>query len=217
MSRTATGRDETWPTDEALLRQCGDGETSALDILFHRYERAVYALLYRVLDDPEQAAEALTEVFLKVWRHARQWRGEAQVATWIYRITARTALDTARRRRREMPLESLDAGDRHASSGEDPSARVVAADERARGARLVERGLAALTAPDRLLLVLYYLEEHSYAEIQQITGLAYPVLKMRLSRARRRLRTILTRLENLPDGFLSSDPGPPPGMATGPL
>ena len=179
--------------DLVLLRRCARREPDALRALVRRHQPRVYGFLARLLNSPEDAEEAAQDVFLRVWQGADRFGGRAAVATWLYRIAANVAADRLRRRKaqhRTVPLQD-DTPGLALTAVDDPAWAGLERQERARQLR---DALGSLRAGDRLLLVLYYAEEKGYAELGAITGHPYPVLKMRLSRARKRLRAALDAL-----------------------
>ncbi len=141
----------------------------------------------------------MQDVFLRVWQHAGRFEGRAGFATWLYRIGSNVAYDLLRRRKTRCQVTSLD----EATAVSTVDAEVQALDrlEQAESARQLQLALQKLRPDDRTLLVLYYGEERDYDEIRAITGYSYPVLKVRLLRARRRLRTIL---EAMPEANMKS-------------
>ncbi len=72
----------------------------------HEHERRVRGVLFRLLDDDRDVEEALQDVFVQAWRKLGEFRGEAAVSTWLYRIAVNEALQ--RRPRRRLPLAELD-------------------------------------------------------------------------------------------------------------
>ena len=178
-------------SNEELLRRCREQDQDALQVLFRRHERPVYGLLYRMLGNREDAEEALAEVFVTVWRAAAKFRGDAKFTTWLYHIAANAARDVLRSRRSQqtVSLDDLTEWESEAlmsasDPGEDPSEAVVRAEERA----VIMSYLQKLSPDDRLLITLYHIQEASYEEISQITGIPPANLKVRLFRARQRLR-----------------------------
>ena len=180
-------------SNEGLLELCKRQDQEALRVLFRRHERPVYSLLYRMLSNHEDAEEALAEVFVKVWRAAGSFKGEAKFTTWLYRIASNTARDKLRSRqiRQEVFIDDtivdeVGLGERIASPSMDPEKCVLVADERAR----VIRAMQELSEEDRLLVTLYHFQECDYEEISQVTGVSPSNLKVRLFRARQRLRKL---------------------------
>ncbi|MGC8863001.1 MAG: RNA polymerase sigma factor [Armatimonadota bacterium] len=180
-------------SNEMLLELCKRQDQEALRVLFRRHEKPVYNLLYRMLSNHDDAEEALAEVFVKVWRAAGTFKGDAKFTTWLYRIAANTARDFLRSRmtKREVSLEDVVVGDVQAAErvqakGIDPEECAVAAEDRAR----VLRAMSELSEEDRLLVSLYHFQELGYDEIAQIANVPPNNLKVKLFRARQRLKKL---------------------------
>jgi RNA polymerase sigma factor (sigma-70 family) len=204
-------------SDEDLLRRCQDGDEAALRELLRRHERAVYGLLTRMLGSREDAEDALAEVFVKVWRSAKSFRGDAKFTTWLYRIAGNTARDFLRSRkaRPEFPVDDvfLSETDLGGSDAVDPEKSVVDRDEVAR----IDRAMMRLSTEDRLLVTLYHIRELSLEEVAKITGQNRSNLKVKLFRARQKLRAHIEALDRERDNEMQAgttesfgiQPGPP--------
>jgi RNA polymerase sigma-70 factor (ECF subfamily) len=191
-------------TDEALVRRCAAGEAAAFRALFDRYESLLMRFFVQILGHREDAEEAVVDTFLKLWRGAPSYRGEASVRTWLYRIANSTAIDALRRRRRQPSVDAnvilsddRDARLDPASERIDPAAALVAGYQQERDRRAVNRALAQLAPPERTLLVLFYFEGYSYAQIGETTGTPLARLKGLLYRARQRLKAHFERLREM--------------------
>lgn len=186
-------------SNEELLEQCKRQDHDALRVLFRRHERPVYSLLYRMLSNHEDAEEALAAVFVKVWRGAAGFKGNSKFTTWLFKIASNTARDMLRSRklRQEVSIEEVvinEAGiQAHgASVAGDPVKTVLIAEERAR----IDRAMLGLSEEDRLLVSLYHFQERDYDEIAEITDIPASNLKVKLFRARQRLRKLCAEMEN---------------------
>jgi RNA polymerase sigma-70 factor (ECF subfamily) len=177
--------------DRRLLRLCQQGDEAALSELVRRYQDRVFRLACRMLGDASLAEEAATRTFVKVWAKCGTWRGEAAVATWLYRLAVRTALDVRRGQRRWWRRLVAAPPPTLADPRADVAGAVAADDERGAVARRLQAALRELSEADRALVHLFYFEQRSLAEIAEILGVSADALKMRLARARKRLRTIL--------------------------
>ncbi len=182
-------------SNEELLDRCKEKDESALRELLRRHERSVYSLLYRMLSNHEDAEEGLAEVFVKVWRSAGTFKGKAKFTTWLYRIAGNTARDVLRSRkaRPEVPVddEILVATDLAGIATADPEKSAIIADELNR----INLAMARLSDDDRLLVTLYHIQELSFEEMAEITGINRSNLKVRLFRARKKLRAHLENME----------------------
>lgn len=182
-------------SNEELLRRCNCNDESALRELLHRHERPVYSLLYRMLGSHEDAEEALADVFVKVWKSAGSFRGASKFTTWLYRIAGNTARD-ALRYRKARPETTIDneiivETDIIGISVVDPEKELMASDERTR----IDQAIQRLSDEDRLIVTLYHIHENTLDEIAEITRQNRANLKVKLFRARQRLRKHLGDLD----------------------
>ena len=185
--------DEASLSDEELLKWCAEGESAALRELTRRHQAPLYRVLYRMMGSEADAEEAVSDVFIRAWRNAGRFQYRAKVGTWLYRIAVNIARDAHSRKKarpREVWIEANEVRHLSSDSAETDALKSV---HRAEMSVNLKSALAKLSADDRLILVMYYLEECDYSEIQAVTGLSYPVLKTRLARARKRLRHWMER------------------------
>ncbi len=182
-------------SNEELLLRCKTGDEAALRELFHRHEKPVYSLLYRMLGRHEDAEEALADVFVKVWKNAAGFRGDAKFTTWLYRIAGNTAKDMLRSRkaRPEIAVDDVMFAemDIPGAPSVDPVDTVIANDEVAR----IERAIQRLAEDDRLLVTLYHIQDMSLEDIAKLTGKNRTSLKVKLFRARQRLKAHLDDMD----------------------
>ena len=180
---------EPGTSDAELLQRCGDKDEKALTELVTRYQQRLYGLALRVSGDSSLAEEAAVDSFYKIWSNARQWRGTTNAEAWIYRIAVRTVLDLKRSRLRWWKRAEL------AGTPEDPdpapATELAEYETRGKAAERLERAILTLKHEDRLLVHLYYFEERELKEIETLLDVSYPNLKMRLARARKKLRRVL--------------------------
>jgi RNA polymerase sigma-70 factor, ECF subfamily len=176
-----------------LLRRCQRGDESALAALVEQFGGRVFRLACRVLGDRGRAEEATADVFVKLWSTARQWRGDADAGTWTYRIAYRTILDHRRRKQGIWVSPSPEVPDARPGPPEES----VRAEAQKQALKQVHDALAQLSESDRALVHLYYFEQLRLAEIAEIVGATREVLKMRLARARQKLRELIGDREEL--------------------
>jgi RNA polymerase sigma-70 factor (ECF subfamily) len=180
---------------DELLRRCQQGDESALPVLVRLYQEQIFRLAWRVTGDAALAEEATAQAIVKIWSRAGQWRGQSRAGTWIYRLAVRTILDVQRSQRRwwrRLVPWSPSIPDRQPAPAEQVNRREQASE----GSAQVQQAIEQLAESDRALVHLYYFEDRGLAEIEAILGVPRANLKMRLARARQRLRTIL---ENEPE------------------
>jgi RNA polymerase sigma-70 factor (ECF subfamily) len=170
-------------SDEALLaeavREGSDGP--AFVELLARHRDRVWRLCYRLLGNEQDASDAAQEVFVRLFLNRAKFAGRSALATWLHGIAVRTCLTLrrgrSRRSRRETTVEaSLDA---HASREAAGSARLD-----------LYQMLEALPEDDRAMLILKHAEGYSYAELAAMFDLSEAACKMRVSRAKERLKEL---------------------------
>jgi RNA polymerase sigma-70 factor, ECF subfamily len=172
------------------------GEAAAFDRLVQERSGDVYALLYRLTDDAEEARDLTQETFLRVFQSIDRFRGDAGLRTWIYRIAinqARNRWRWWRRRRRDMTV-SLDApaGQSEQSLGTllratdavDPEQETLAREREA----ALRTALRSLAVSYRETVILRDVEGLSYEEIAATLEISVGTVKSRLSRGRIELR-----------------------------
>ena len=197
---------------------CKRQDQEALRVLFQRYERPVYSLLYRMLSSHEDAEEALADVFVKVWKGAPKFKGKAKFTTWLYRIASNTARDCLRSRktRQEVSTEDTLLNEVQATGTDadrtDPVKAAAASEQKSE----IVRALAQLSEEDRLLIVLYHFQERDYREITEITGIEPNNLKVKLFRARQRLKKVCSVMEGgVGENELQRSANKPSGLQQG--
>ena len=172
------------PTDAELMAAHRAGDAAAFGVLAERNFGRLWGVAMRMLDHPDDAADAVQEALIAALRRAHTYRGEASVRTWLCRIAVNTCIDRIRRDRLR-PTEGW--GDREPSSGVDHAGRVVT--------RIaVDEALAQLTAPQRVAVVLVDVQGWSVAEVARLVGVPPGTVKSRCARARTRLAELLGHL-----------------------
>src|SRR3954453_10647701 len=182
--------------DPALVKACQRGEPGALDTLIRATYADVYALCRRMLADPDEAADATQEVYLRVMRSVLGFRGDSAFGTWLHRVTVNVCLTALRKRSRARAAGMVAGGTPFGLPGDDlgvassdraPDDAVVTADLVARS----EAALASLPEDARAVVVLRDIEGLSTHEVAELLGVTENVVKVRLHPAHAKLRTML--------------------------
>jgi RNA polymerase sigma-70 factor (ECF subfamily) len=169
--------------DELLAMRCQLGEPLAFQELVEAMERRLFYYIRRFLDDDEEAADVLQEVWLTVFQKVRRLKDAGALRPWIYRIAHDCAISRFRHNKKEPaadadPLEAVPE-------------EVVEPDWDRLDARRVHEALSGLSATHREALVLYFIEGMTYDEIAQVTGASLGLVKSRLHYAKKSLRALL--------------------------
>lgn len=173
-------------TDEELLGDVADGDAGALRLLYERHAPWLILRLRRRCSDPSLVEEVVQDTFLAVWRRPRGYRGEGEVAAWVWGIATRRLVD--RLRRRSLPMASLseDAGDGDTLPSAEDKVLVGVEYGDLAGA------LARLSPELRVVIQATVLDGLTTREAAQLLGLPTGTVKTRALRARRQLREALT-------------------------
>jgi RNA polymerase sigma-70 factor (ECF subfamily) len=189
----------------ALIRDARRGDVDAFNTLVLNYQNVVYNLAYRIIGNPDSAADATQEAFISAYRALGGFRG-GSFKSWLLRIVTNACYDELRRQKRRpaSSLEELEGLDETADEPvlteplEGPEAHAL---RRELGA-LLEQAIASLPDDQRITLVLCDIQELSYEETAAAMNTNVGTVKSRLSRARAKLRDFLrARGELLPSAY----------------
>ena len=190
-------------TEEAgIVAELKAGSEQAFEWLIAQYNQPVYSLVYRILDDPSEAADTTQEVFIKIFRGIKNFHADSSLKTWIYRI----ALHEASNHRRwwfrhkvhdvsiEQERERCDDNchsikDTLVDETKSPLETVYDEELRAR----VEVELKSVAEPYRTTVILRDIEDLSYEQIAEVMETSLGTVKSRLVRGREALRKRLER------------------------
>jgi len=179
--KTVPARATPSDDEQALIARCRAGDRVALRTLYEQYHRRVYSLTLRIAG-PQDAEELTQEVFLKAFRGLANFRGDAQLGTWIYRLAVNAALShvTRSRSKYHVPDEVL---------GEMPAPAAPDGDPRMR--QRLEAALGKLPPGYRAVLVLHDIEGLEHEEVAEVLGCSVGTSKSQLHKARARMRELL--------------------------
>ena len=181
-------------TEIYLIRKARNGDPDAFAELVKLHERFVFNLAMRTLGNPDEAADAAQEAFIRAWSALHDFREQSQFRTWLYRIVLNLCLNRVPRLRRELNdlthEEMIDLPESSSGTG-DPVASLEQNEMRAHLHNQIDR----LPEQYRLLVSLRYQHELSYDEIAALLGLPVGTVKTGLFRAKARLREALSVLE----------------------
>ena len=181
-----------WSDDRALVGAIIDGSQAAFAQLVETHQRTCAHVIGRMVGDRDQVADLLQETFLAVFRQLHRFRFESSLRTWISRVAYTTALQYLRRRRLEAQwMVAVEVPEELGIGDEGPGPAELS--EALQAGRQLGAALERLSAPQRLIVGLHYLEDFDLAEIEQVTGLARGTIKSHLHRARQVLKQELVK------------------------
>ena len=173
--------------DDELVDRARRGDAGAFGELVRRHQNEVYTVALRMVADRHLAYDVAQDAFVRAWRAIGRFRGDAQFSTWIHRVTVNTAL-THRDRRSRTRADSLEEDFR------EPEAEGLSPERAAESAEIrphLEAALVALPDTLRAVVVLKDVYDWSHADIAGELGITVTAAKVRLHRARSRLRSAL--------------------------
>lgn len=179
--------------ESELIRRCVAGERAAQVELYTRHRAQVAANLFRVLGERSELEDLVQEVFLIAFRKLAEFRGDAQLSTWLYRIAVNVALGKLRQRKRRPPPVALH--DRDLEERGEPPATPESTLRRKESAGRVYAALARLSPKKRLVLYLHEIEGRELTEIAYLVGANPVTVRTRLYYARREFYKILAESE----------------------
>jgi RNA polymerase sigma-70 factor (ECF subfamily) len=178
--------------DAAAVARCRAGDPSAFAEIVERHQVAVFGTALRLTGDREAALEIANAAFYKAYRALEQVDVTRPLRPWLVKIASNAALDWLRERGRDAALQgeaATAALARQVAADPEPEDSALQGERRA----AVRRALLALPAPYRVVAVLRYLHDYSYAEISEHTGWPVNTIGVYLLRARGYLRRQLSR------------------------
>jgi len=180
-----------------LIRQAQAGDKKAFEELVIIYQDKVYTLSYYLTGNHSDAQDLAQEVFLKAYSSLRSFRLEADLGTWLHRITVNTWSNMRRGRNQVLslddPLQTEDGEMERPLADGDPTSDPAVALEEKEVQVMVQHAIRSLPEEYRAVLVLREMEGYTYEEIAGIMGCSLGTVKSRLNRARRALKEKILR------------------------
>ncbi len=198
-----TGQDtysETISQDSEIIQQIIDGDVNAFEVLLHKYQTHVLKIVKKHVP-PEQVEEVAHDVFLRAYQSLPGFKQTSPFQNWLSSIAVRTCYDFWRKqyRNRELPMSSLSEKHRHwleSSLSQQSSRNYHEQAEQERAGEILDWALDKLSAEDRMVIELVYLEELSGKEAAKLLGWSVTNVKVRSFRARKKMQKLLRNYKN---------------------
>lgn len=168
--------------EKALVESCQKGDREALEQLVRQMQKPIYNAAYRMLGNPDLAADITQTTFLKVFENIQRFDHQHRIFSWTYRIAMNESIDQLNSSKRVEPLTDMPASD-SASPGKQAAASQLA-DE-------VQAALMELAEDHRAVITLRHFSDRSYADISEILQIPEKTVKSRLFSARQQLKSKL--------------------------
>ena len=186
--RNETSRVLRMEIEVTVLQKICEGQKELFGQVIDMYQDRMYATALRIVGNREDAQEVTQNAFVKCYYYLPEFRGDAKVSVWLYRIVYNEALTFLKQHKRYVFSEDENGFDFDAPE----SSAIEAKLERDEQHQTIQKALAQLKKEERGLISLFYLEELSYAEIVEVTGLSLANVKVKVHRAKKKLKVILS-------------------------
>lgn len=172
--------------DNEVISRVLQGEQNAYAELVNRYQGYVFTLVLRMIKSREDAEEVAQDVFVKAYRSLSDFRGESKFSTWLYTITNTTCITFLRKKKLDIhSLENEKVFE--AADSKDSGLRANMIEQKSR-VNMVNEAIAMLSPDDAGIITLFYKAEQNLEEIARILRIESNNAKVRLHRARTRLK-----------------------------
>jgi len=191
---TSTLAKQVEQDDIELVTASKSGDQDAFALLVQRHQHRVFNLVYRMLQQYDEANEVTQETFLAAWQGLPSFRGDARFSTWLYRIAYNCCMKQLEQHKRDHVLQTAIQAEQRledADSGTRVDTEIDAHDRQI----LVREQLSTLPTKYRLVLVLRHLQEKTYEEMAEILAMPIGTIKTHLFRARNLLKERLQVFE----------------------
>jgi RNA polymerase sigma-70 factor, ECF subfamily len=179
------------PTDEQLIAAICNGEESAIEVLYERYQRYAYSLAYRILRDPVAAEDIVQDAFLSIWRKASSYQAQnGSAQSWIQAIVRHRAIDKIRASaHRDYQWTPLQAGNEQGPPSEQPDVWEQAWQSEQH--RIIREAMIQIPVEQRAVIELAYFGGLTHAEISEQCQIPPGTVKGRMRLGLQKMKTLL--------------------------
>ena len=174
------------PTDTEIIEKTLAGDTRIFSELVKRYQNFVFTITLRYTTNREDAEEIAQDAFVKAFKNLGNFRGESKFSTWLFTITTTSCLSFLRKKKldiRSLDNEKVMAVVENQDSGFSANQLEIKSRQ-----SMVNEAIQLLSGDDANILTLFYKGEQSLEEISEVMGIEANAVKVRLHRARARLK-----------------------------
>lgn len=177
--------------DQIYIDKVLQGDTNAFAYLVDRYKNLTYTVAMKIVRNHEDAEEVAQDSFIKAYSQLDTFKGESKFSTWLYTIVYRNSITKIRKKK--ITTTDIDSYiiENQKSDYDFPQIEAIKNGEQK---KYITEAIDNLPETDAFLITLFYLDESSVEEIEQITGLTKTNVKVKLFRARKKLLNELSLL-----------------------
>ena len=182
---------QTGLNDNEIISKVLAGDHPAYAGLVNRYQNYVFTLALRIVKNREDAEEVAQDVFIKAYKYLADFRGASKFTTWLYTIVNNTCISFLRKKK--LNVYSLDNEQVFAvADNQDSGMRANQVEQKSK-LSMVNQAIGLLSPDDAQIITLFYKAEQSLEETAQVLGIEVNAAKVRLHRARTRLKMVMIR------------------------
>ena len=184
-------------SDLELVKQCQAGQTEAFDELVTRYRTRVFAMIYNMVHNEQDAWDLAQESFVKAWKSIKRFRGDSSFYTWMYRIVMNVTIDWLRKKQIKgagsefddsIQLKEIDPASKTVPKADPlPHERMERNEIRAK----IDNAIGQLSPEHRAVILMKEIEDMQYHEIAETLGCSIGTVMSRLFYARKKLQKLL--------------------------
>jgi RNA polymerase sigma factor (sigma-70 family) len=173
--------------EQTIITKVRAGDAQAFSMLVNTYKDRTVLLAYNILLNREDAEEVAQDAFVKAYSSLHSFKADSRFSTWLYRIVVNTALNK-RKLKKHYPVEISETIAGHLPSDTN---NIFATQITGEHRKHIQAALKSISTNERLCITLYYLNELSVEEINQLTGITTSNIKVLLYRGRKNLYSAL--------------------------
>ncbi|GAB3175437.1 RNA polymerase sigma factor [Telluribacter humicola] len=168
--------------DQVYIDKVLQGDLAAFAFLVERYKAMAYTLALKIMRNSEEAEDVAQESFVKAYQQLHQFAGKAKFSTWLYTIVYRTSV--SKRQKQGVLILALDddLSENYTDDTSSPPLEYLQDEERQ---KYVRQAIQKLPEMEGVVITLFYMNENTIREIEEITGLTAANIKVKLFRARK--------------------------------
>jgi RNA polymerase sigma-70 factor, ECF subfamily len=176
--------------ENRYIDQVLQGNVDSFTYFVNTYKNMVFSIAFRITNDENKAEEIAQETFIKAFKGLNKFNRQSKFSSWLYRICHNTAMSSVRQKKHNHVEIDHEVNQGDYIENNDAINQLYREDQK----ELIKKALNQLSPKERSVITLFYLEEQSLDEINQITGLTNSNIKVILHRSRKKLHAILKQL-----------------------
>lgn len=174
--------------DSFYINEVKNGNINAFEFLVERHKDMIFTIILRIVRIREEAEEIAQDTFLKAFQSITSFEGKSEFSTWLYKIAYNLSISHKRKKK----YKSVEIDENLISNNTDfETYNDFIKLEESEKNKILQKAVNSLSGDDALIITLYYIQELSINEIQEITNLSQSNIKIKLFRARKQLFLLL--------------------------